>query len=824
MIVCRVAHLLLHEGVPPESIIVTTFTKKAANEMTTRLRDLLVGTDIHVGKLFVGTFHSICYKIIQKYGAWVNIEGYTIADEKDSLQILSDVLCQKACVQELERLPETEKVQFRASGEKSKPYDAKKIKRKISSAKSAGLAQDVYCTSLNASKLLGIVYTHYQAQLQRYKLMDFDDCLLYCHKIVSKFPVLQHIQHTLVDEFQDTNEIQLKLMYAFAKGHASEHRLQNNVTIVGDPDQSIYAFRDAQLVNFEKMRSYYSSRSLQCKIIVLEENYRSTSGILQLSESVMRQQLGRAGRTLRSQLSGSLKPVKATLSSADEEARWIALQIEYLANLPGDVVSYSDIAVLVRAQFQTRAIENELVRRKIPYLVVRGTAFWNRKEVSIMVDYLRCLANENDRLALMRTLNIPKRGLGPTKITEIEAAIDQHQKLSPDTPVFEILQHCSQQLNSTLSSATKPKLRKYLEFISEARALLQREFDQANGNYPSAIDSVFSYIYQHSGLQKEFESEPDMELNIEEVKTQLKSFEPREDTDPFPDDQDNSPVEDKSGMAFVAQFLELVSLYDVDPGKVDEARSALKVSISTIHGAKGLEWPVVFVPGVSEKLLPAEFALRDRNPEPVNEERRCFFVALTRAKHLLFISAYTEKSNRGWKQIEKVSQFLCNLGGECSETMELKNAEDLGVLYDFSNQNYPGSQADAKVYYDNYVKQMRVYVKGEADEELYAGFISAGKVKHSRTEEHGQSKRAKRHQGAKGQAPNKSDTSQVEQVPTMKAPTYILTKAKRGGVPAARRVPNVTSEPGTSSKAPIYVPDREGHKRRLGTRSKRRAG
>ncbi|KAM9887639.1 hypothetical protein OXX79_013479, partial [Metschnikowia pulcherrima] len=295
-------------------------------------------------------------------------------------------------------------LQFKARNETSKyrGFDEKKLRRHISKAKSSGLFPETYDAQRDKNSLISIVYQAYQNELISNRVLDFDDCLLYCYKIVSTFPVLEFVQHTLVDEFQDTNEIQLQLMYHFAKGHRTDPELQHNVTIVGDPDQSIYAFRDAQAVNFDKMRSHYAKiPGRNCEVITLDENYRSTSDILHISETVMRQQSGRVVKNLTSQHSKSFKPVQAVLESNEEEAKWIAHQIECLQGLPQDIFTLSDMAILVRSAYQTRAIETELTKRKIPYFMVRGKAFWDRKEVVAILDYLRCVAKRKRQIGVL---------------------------------------------------------------------------------------------------------------------------------------------------------------------------------------------------------------------------------------------------------------------------------------------------------------------------------------------------------------------------------------------------------------------------------------
>lgn len=680
VLVGRVAYLLLSEDISPENIIVTTFTKKAANEMLERLRELLKGTSIAVGKLLIGTFHSICYRIIQKHGSRLDLAGFSIADDRDAKQVLNEAILglgdDKWDV--IDGLDELVKLPYKSGNDdqKYRGLDPKKLVKGISSLKSRGLLPTDYEREIQQNKLLHIVYSAYQDRLTANKLLDFDDCLLYCHRIVSKYPVLSYIEHTLVDEFQDTNEIQLQLMYHFAKGSLTDRELQNNVTIVGDPDQSIYAFRNAQSVNFDKMKDHYKKHKL--RVITLEENYRSTPGILSLSETLMHQQAGRAVKTLRSQSECAIEPVYSNFNSSEEEAAWVASRIKQIMTLPHFI--HSDCAILVRSAYQTRAIETELARKKIPYFMVKGRAFWERKEVVAMMDYLRCVANDNDRIAFLRCVNFPKRGFGPKAIAELEAQIE---KQGEDGLVFRTLQNLS---TGQISSSLGPKMRKSLEgflgLIEKCRLLLPDDIEGAS-DMSSRLEKVFMDLYVQSGIQKEFVENVDCDLNVMEVKSQLLDYQmPEEDylPDYLEDGEEPVPTEiEVSGQTFLQTFIASVRLFDTDP-ELNDQESIPKVALSTIHGAKGLEWPVVFVPGVSEGLLPASFAMTDE--ESVNEERRCFYVAVTRAKALLLLSSYVDgPSNGKWRGIESVSRFLKGITKKHKTRLHFKDAQALEHLY-----------------------------------------------------------------------------------------------------------------------------------------------
>jgi DNA helicase-2/ATP-dependent DNA helicase PcrA len=719
VLVSRVAYLLLEEGIEPQNIIVTTFTKKAANEMTERLQSILENTAIDVSKVLIGTFHSICYRIIKIYGKKIGLQDYTIADERDSDQILKEVLegLTGTELDFIKGIQDEEMYKTNDSENKYHGYDPKKIKRQISKLKATGIVPGTYSKSSSSSMFLSLIYQKYQTKLQSNSLLDFDDCLMFCYILITNHPVLNFVKHVLVDEFQDTNEIQLRLMYEFARGHPTNKRYQRNVTIVGDPDQSIYAFRHAQSINFEKMKAFYEN---DCKIITLTENYRSTSDILKISETIMRQQQMRTSKVLKSQLQTSFMPVYHNLNSSEEESRWIVYQIEHLMILPNSPFKYSDISILVRSAYQTRVIENELVRRRIPYVMVRGKAFWDRKEVVAMMDYLRIVANPNDRIAYLRTINFPKRGIGEKTL----AAINHHLEIGAATNgsllVLESLEQLVETNNKILTTRNQQQLQNYLKFVVEARDLLCNLDDEDSTQKIKSINKLFDYILINSGLRKEFEQDLNQELNISEIQKQLCDFTPKdEDLPKYIGSTENDILPDNRN--FLAKFIHAVGLYETDTKLEDESENKVKyrgkVALSTIHGAKGLEWPVVFVPGLSETLLPAKFAIDGGGPEAVDEERRCFYVATTRAKTLLYISSYTEKVGKwGRKPIETISRFVKDLVKSQQSTAVQKLFQDwtsLSNLYDILNIEKPLHETlDVSRFYEMYEKRMVPFIKG----------------------------------------------------------------------------------------------------------------
>ncbi|RLV89342.1 ATP-dependent DNA helicase SRS2 [Spathaspora sp. JA1] len=673
----RVAFLLLEGKIPAEDIIVTTFTKKAANEMIERLTNML--PDINLDKLKIGTFHSICFKLIMKHGGKLGLSGFTIADERDKDFYIKEMLSELTSI-EVSSFSPHDMNQFKGKKSFPKYHDLspKIVSSQISHLKSKGITWDKYSKEKEYNACLDLFYTKYQNKLLRNKVLDFDDCLLACHELISKFP-LTNIQHILVDEFQDTNEIQLQLMY----------KLSSNVTIVGDPDQCIYSFRNAQVINFQKMIDHYQGKQQSVDIITLDNNYRSTHDILGFSETIMKQEQDRKTKQLISQHAKTFgSPVYAQLASDIQESKWVVSQITTLLSLPNQLLHPQDMAILVRSAYQTRVIETELNRQGIPYHMIRGRAFWDRKEVVVMMDYLRIIANENDRVAILRTINYPKRGIGEKTLEKIDEFL---RLVDSNSTVYEKLLTISE---VKLSTKVKSNVNVYLKFISQAKEKLQ-----AIGDDETKLVGLFDFISKESGLIKELETPTEIE-NIDEIKKVIGQF--------VPPPQD----EDVPYRNILGQFLDSIGLNETIEEQQQHSNHPKykgRVSISTIHGAKGLEWPIVFVPGLSEGLLPSNMALRDNEVTSINEERRCLYVAVTRAKLLLYISWYveseTDDNEQSWRmKISEPSRFI-NFIKNKGNVVSGFSQDSLKTLYEMLGKSYP-SEFDFNKFHQAYLAKI----------------------------------------------------------------------------------------------------------------------
>lgn len=644
VLAARVAYLLVHYKLPPASIIVTTFTKKAALEMRERITALLsLYPHINVSAILMGTFHSICFRLVRIYGKLCGLDKYTVADERDASQMLNDAMAATAKAESSPASPTAPN----SPASKDSAANVRSVRRHISSLKSRGITLDRYAQQSDRIDYISRVYSAYQARLAASGRLDFDDCLLACLGLLSSHPVLNRIRHVLVDEFQDTNEIQLQLLYKFAEGNHEHPQSQHNVTVVGDPDQGIYAFRDALAGNFDSMRLHYGEN---CKVVALNHNYRLTKAIVDMAEAVMQQQQDRLKRSPEALAPASFKPVLSNCASASAEAKWIVRQVQALLALPGVPCPLSDMAVLVRLAYQTRAIEDEFRALQIPYTVVRGTAFWERKEVVAMLDYMRIVADPQDRdqLALKRCINFPKRGVGDSTWQLIAAQAQS----DPETPLCDLLSQCA----ATLPKRAAGLVQKFVSLIQDSRKLLHQAAK------PHNLKEWFTDLYVKLGLRDQYLHEKGADQNVQEVLSHLCSFEPVDEDLPLflGGNASDQSADDRN---IVAKFVQSLGLYEADAKKSEELGDAAdlgKCALSTIHGSKGLEWPVVFVPGLCESVLPASFALGS-GPDALDEERRCFYVAATRARALLYLSSHKGEMRWGGDCIDTVSRFVADL-------------------------------------------------------------------------------------------------------------------------------------------------------------------
>ena len=613
----RIAYLIQEKGVNPWNILAVTFTNKAADEMRERVERLLGRS---AKGTWISTFHSACVRILRKHIEPLGFQrNFVIYDEQDQERHL------KAIMKELN-------LDF-------KMFHPRALQSALEQLKNEGVTPDQYHPSqFNIfQKRLGLVYQRYQEDLRRNNALDFGDLLTCVTILFKRFPEIlrayqELCQYVLVDEFQDTNLIQYHLIKQMVKGH-------QNIFVVGDDDQSIYRWRGAEvgnILNFEKDFP-------ETKIITLEQNYRSTQNILNAANHMVRKNRLRKEKKLWTENhEGDLLTFYVAEDEMDE-ARFVVQKImEQIGSSSSQGFSksssmdYRNIAVFYRINAQSRAIEDELVKHQIPYTIVGGMRFYERKEIKDVLAYLRLIANPADGLSLRRIINVPTRGIGEKTIERIEA-FSREKGLS----LYEGLKQALKE--DWLTPISKEKVEEFLhlieEFREEAKALSLSQLTLA-----LLAKTGYLQRLKEEGTDEAFSK---ME-NIDELVNVVMEFEKGEEVS-------------------LEIFLDKVSLVtDIDLYE-DKGN---RVSLMTLHCAKGLEFPLVFIVGIEEGLLP--HYRRGEEIEDMEEERRLFYVGITRAKERLFLSRAEKRSTFGVGRVNLPSRFLDELPIELIQFEEKK--------------------------------------------------------------------------------------------------------------------------------------------------------
>lgn len=605
----RIAHLLA-QGVNPYEILAITFTNKAAKEMKSRVEGL-VG-DV-ANRIWLSTFHSFCAKFLRF--ELDNFLGYnsnfTIYDTSDSQAVI--------------------KAALKALNLDDKYYPVGAMIGAISDAKNKLLfasdfrkqARDFY------QEKVADVYEYYERELRKNNALDFDDLLLVAVKLLqSNEAVLdkysKRFRYVMIDEYQDTNHAQ----YLLAKLLASHWK---NIAVVGDADQSIYAWRGADIQNILDFEKDYPN----CTSIKLEQNYRSTKIILDAANAVIENNEGRPKKNLWTDKTEGAKIQHFTAQSEHEEAAFIGDTIAKKHDIHG--VPYGDMAILYRTNAQSRVLEEALIKRALPYTMVGGTKFYDRKEIKDVLAYLRVLYNPFDDLSLLRIINVPKRSIGATTVAKL-----QDYARANGTSLFMTLTQLH--LVDTIKGKTKEKLEEFGILIFTLVAEMEDK----------TVLDILESILDRTGYLAQLEESTDPQdqaraENIGELLSVAKDF------------QDTNPT------GTVEDFLEQVALVnDVDSFKQEES----KVTLMTLHAAKGLEFPIVFLGGLEEGLFPHSRTLM--NPEEIEEERRLAYVGITRAEKELYISNATTRTVFGRTSSYLPSRFIDEIPEELVDGLRAK--------------------------------------------------------------------------------------------------------------------------------------------------------
>jgi DNA helicase-2/ATP-dependent DNA helicase PcrA len=635
----RVAYLLQHHHYKPWNVICLTFTIKSSREMRERLSKLL-GNGIE-SRLILGTFHSICRRYLVTYGHLIGLKkDFGIADSSDSLSII------KRIVKRLGINVDPRKAHSRISSSKSKGMGYPELAQ--AEAKKNNVEQQEFES----------VFQAYQDQLAQSSLLDYDDLLLRCVDLLGLYPsCVSNVEVVLIDEFQDTNLVQFDLMRLFAA-------YNKRVTTVADPDQSIYGWRSAEIKNLKRMRRQYPDTL----VIELETNYRSSGAILLAAHEVIEQDESRHPKALLPTHCPGTVPVLRRLPSAEIEASWIVSEIQRVHALTGDLFTFSDYAILLRSASLSRYVESSMGRAGIPYRMVGGQKFFDRVEVKILLDYLRVISQPYNNDALARVMNIPARGIGPMTAKGLLEEAEARK-----TSLWTLLREAAQghkKPKTKLSKAAENGVGTLTSIILTSRT---KVLDCSAQHSPEdLLRQIIKKLDFQSHLKRtQTDDYENRWANIEELIVQASEFPMLNSEGDFEEGDSLPPIaglkQDKGSAAeeALSKFLANVALAtelqrdDEDP---EGNKSQSQVTISTIHAAKGLEWPVVFVPSTYEGCIPHSRA------EDTDEERRLLYVAMTRAQALLYMSCPTKNSQReettlsSFLSTKKVGQYITNQG------------------------------------------------------------------------------------------------------------------------------------------------------------------
>lgn len=590
----KIAYLMQEKDIKPWNILAITFTNKAANEMKERVESL-VGDDAK--DMWIGTFHSICVKILRRFIDRIGFDhSFVIFDTSDQRTLI------KECLKDL-------KID-------DKMFTDRIVQFEISNAKNDMKEPEEYEAMVKGDyrrEKIASVYNLYQRRLKENNAIDFDDIINYTIKIFKENDdVLDYytnkFNYILVDEYQDTNKSQFTLIRLLAKAHG-------NITVVGDNDQGIYSFRGADISNILNFEKDFKGT----KIIKLEQNYRCTQNILNAANSVIKNNEVKYKKKLWTENEEGALPTFHVSDDEYDEGRYIVEEINHLRR--EEYYKYSDFAILYRMNSQSRAIEEILRREDIPYKIVGGLKFYERKEIKDIIAYLRLINNPSDNLALKRIINEPKRGIGKTSLDKIQAISEQ-----TGIPMYQIIKEADQYGLSRVYSNAQG-------FIEVIEDLISKKDEYT-------ITELIKHTLKETGYTKALEDENSIEAenrieNLEEFLTVAVQFEEEE--------ADND----------LSTFLEGITLSSDIDGMDDEEES---VTLMTLHSAKGLEFPVVFLVGMEEGIFPGYKSIGE--PKELEEERRLCYVGITRAKNNLYLTCSRQRTMFGSTSCNPVSRFV----------------------------------------------------------------------------------------------------------------------------------------------------------------------
>jgi len=614
VITYRIASLI-DLGIKPYNICAITFTNKAANEMRQRAISVGASAGVHIS-----TFHSLCVRILRQYADGAGTKpNFSIYDDSDQSKCIKQAV--KDCELDTTNFPPARMLEA-ISTLKNKLIDVDLFKSQIDGFFTQSLAK---------------IYARYQHILDEHNALDFDDLLMKAAFLLQNYPEVccelgDRFKFLLIDEYQDTNHAQYKI----AKALVSQH---NNICATGDPDQSIYRWRGADIRNILAFEKDWPDAT----VVKLEENFRSTPNILEAADNLIAFNENRKQKKLVPTKPRARDVVVATFDDETEEAKAVAQQIKELTN---DGLSLKDIAVFYRVNAESRVLEEAFIQNQIPYQIVRGVEFYHRKEIRDTLAYLKVLVNPDDEIALLRIINTPARGIGKTTIDRVRAYAVRN-----NVSLYEAVKRAEHV--DSLSKAPKAKLATFINMLEQFKK-------DVTGKVAPLAERVFIEL----GLEEFLRSAGDQNAieNVNELINSIAQY----------DQQAEEPA--------LLDYLQQIALFsDTDSydGTVE------RVALMTLHAAKGLEFENAFIIGLEEGILPHEKSKTD-DQEDLEEERRLFFVGITRAKVGLYISYARYRTIRGQMLRTIPSQFLYELGIDITESDQGSDALPCDTQYDFS--------------------------------------------------------------------------------------------------------------------------------------------
>ncbi len=641
----RVAYLIKEKEVEPYQIMAITFTNKAADEMRERI-DKLVG--FGADQVWVSTFHSACVKILRRFADQVGYKNdFTIYDADDQKKVMRDII----------KMMNLDTKLFKEKGVVAKISDFKNKLMTVSDVRDIA-------THDFKERTISQIYEEYQRILKKSNAMDFDDLIMKTVELFQKHPEVlemyqERLKYIMVDEYQDTNMAQFKFVQLLASKY-------QNICVVGDDDQSIYKFRGADIGNILSFENHFEN----ARVVKLEQNYRSTKNILDAANAVIKNNEGRKDKTLWCDEDRGDKIEVYQAEDGFAEAEMVADTIK--EEVDNGRADYNDYAILYRTNAQSRALEEKLMMKNIPYKIIGGQNFYQRREIKDILAYLRIIANPTDDLSVERVINVPKRGIGQTTVDKVKTYAREQ-----DINLYEAFLKASEVPGINAGTATK--IKGFTDMIEELSDMLgpSSELPVEGEELPSSpysIKDVVDKLIELTGYVAELVAEETDEAdgrieNIDELVSKVAEY------------------EENAEQPNLGEFLEEVSLVsDIDT--LDENSSY--VVMMTVHSAKGLEYPHIFLCGMEDGLFPSYMTIMSEDDEELEEERRLAYVAITRAMKKLTISYAKRRMIRGETQYNMISRFVKEIPSKIVNSKNVTDTMAHGMRKKNSFSNFGG--------------------------------------------------------------------------------------------------------------------------------------